>query len=347
MKQLISMVLLVIGAWLYAADVLTNANRFLPGQPWYDSSGNLIRAHGGCVLFHRNTYYWYGEDRAPGSGAAVVCYTSTNLYEWNYTGCVLTRDALPVVDGRPTFVERPKVVFNPNTGRFVMWMHLEQAGYHYAHAGVAVADGPTNRFVFLRAMRPITNDTGFNEADPNRQKQLGGTFRDMTLFVDDDNCAYVIYASEDNHTIYVVRLNAEWTGPETPPVEGSTWARILRGKMREAPALFKHSGRYYLITSGCTGWRPNPADCAVATNIFGPWQMTGNPCRGPRAETTFDAQGAFVLPLPQKPGRFIFIADRWTPPQLELSRHVWVPLIVDEHGKCIIEWREMWRWEDL
>lgn len=316
--------------------------QFKPGMTWLDTDGNPIQAHGGGILVSSNLYYWYGEDRMPTSRDAVACYVSTNLYDWKRVGGALTRDALPHVDGRPTFVERPKVVFNPRTGKFVMWMHLEQSGYNYAHAGIAVADKPAGPFSFLKAIRPVTNDFGFAENDPNKQKQLGGTFRDMNLFVDTDKRAYVFYASEDNRTMYVVRLNDEFTGPELPMAEGKTWARILIGQMREAPAPFKHNNRYYLITSGCTGWRPNEADCALAENILGPWVSKGSPCIGPGAQTTFDAQSTFVLPVPGKPGCFIFMADRWNPRQLADSRYVWLPLIIQPDGSFYLEWHDKW-----
>ena len=135
----------------------------------------------------------------------------------------------------------------------------------------------------------------------------------MNLFVDDDGKAYALYASEGNWTLYIVRLNEEYTGPETPMVQDKTWARVLVRKMREAPAPFKHGGRYYMVTSGCTGWNPNAADYAVADHLLGPWESKGNPCTGPESELTFRSQSTCVLPVTGKPGCFVFMADRWTP----------------------------------
>ncbi len=194
----------------------------------------------------------------------------------------------------------------------------------------------------MKAIRPVTNDFGFSANDSNHQKQLGGTVRDMNLFVDDDGKAYVFYASEDNWTMYVVRLNDDFTGPETPAIEGKTFARILARRQREAPAPFKFNGRYYLVTSACTGWKPNEADYAVAGSIFGPWESKGNPCAGEKAKTTFDSQSTFVLPVAGKPGDFIFMADLWKPQQLSDSRYVWLPLILKPDGSFSLEWRERW-----
>jgi len=104
----------------------------------------------------------------------VACYSSTNLYDWKREGVALSRETLPQIDGRPTFVERPKVLFNPRTGKFVMWMHLEQPGYHYARAGIATSDQPAGPFTFLKAIRPITAQFGFADNDPDPQRESGG-----------------------------------------------------------------------------------------------------------------------------------------------------------------------------
>src|SRR5208283_2986453 len=36
---------------------------FRPGQVWLDTAGQPINAHGGGMLFHKGTYYWYGENK--------------------------------------------------------------------------------------------------------------------------------------------------------------------------------------------------------------------------------------------------------------------------------------------
>jgi beta-xylosidase len=218
------------------------------------------------------------------------------------------------------------VLFNTKTGKYVMWMHLDSKDYKVASAGVAVADRPAGPFHIVRHFRPVN----------------GTTYRDMNLFLDEDGRGYAFYASEDNWTMYVVRLNAEFTGPEEPAVEGKTWARILVRQMREAPAPFKYKGKYYVITSGCTGWAPNAASYAVANDILGPWTAKGNPMAGPDAEKTFFAQSTFVLPVKGKPGSFLFLADRWNEKRLEDSRYVWLPFTMKPDGTFTIEWKDRW-----
>ncbi len=68
--------------------------------------------------------------------------------------------------------------------------------------------------------------------------------RDQTLFVDDDGTAYHVYASEENSTLQISRLTDDYLAP------AGDYVRVFPGRFMEAPALFKHEGRYYLIASG-------------------------------------------------------------------------------------------------
>jgi hypothetical protein len=99
--------------------------------------------------------------------------------------------------------------------------------------------------------------------------------------------------------------------------------------------MFKNGKKYYLITSSCTGWSPNAATYAVADRPMGPFREIGNPCQGPGAETTFNAQSTFVLPSKDEPNSYIFMADRWNKLNLPKSDYLWLPLRVDK-GKVII-----------
>lgn len=38
-------------------------NAICPGQPWLDTEGKRIQAHGGAVRYEEGTYYWYGENK--------------------------------------------------------------------------------------------------------------------------------------------------------------------------------------------------------------------------------------------------------------------------------------------
>src|ERR1035438_1063203 len=83
---------------------------FNPGEPWSDSQGQPIEAHGGGILLYNGTYFWYGENHSLGSGnkTGISCYSSPDLVHWKNEGIVLPKEELPG-DYRDSGVcERPK-----------------------------------------------------------------------------------------------------------------------------------------------------------------------------------------------------------------------------------------------
>ena len=264
-------------------------------------------------------------------------------------------------------MERPKVVYNANTRKFIMWFHLELFGTEYlsARSGVAISDHVTGPYKFVRSYRPNAGQWPVNVL-PNHKKQvpdsirknfcggkgclpahvdsvniLGRDFekgqmaRDMNLFVDDDGKAYHIYASEENSTLHIAQLSDDYLAHTGP------FVRVFVDRYMEAPAIFKHNKKYYFIGSDCTGWKPNAARSAVADSIFGPWKELGNPCTGDDAELTFHSQSTYVLPVVGKKDAFIFIADRWNPENPIDGRYIWLPINF-EMNKFRITWKNFW-----
>lgn len=184
--------------------------------------------------------------------------------------------------------------------------------------------------------------------------------RDMTLFKDDDGTAYLIYASEENYTLYISKLNDSYTDvvgwdkdgdgvrDETyQGVHGEDYIRLFPGAHREAPAMFKYNDKYYLITSGATGWDPNRAQYTVADDIFGEWKEMRDPSVGEGASTTFDSQSTFVIPVDPENGKFIFMGDRWNKDELQDSRYVWLPIEFGQDDEIILQWYDEWDLELL
>lgn len=335
-------------------------NYFYPGKVWYDTDGVPVEAHACGIIKVRDTYYMYGQDQRLGhyNKTGICCYSSTNLYDWKYEGTVLPTIKTPEIFRDTGTLERPKVIYNTKTNKYVMWMHLDGDSYSLSEAGVAFSDSPTGPFEFVKSFRPIQYDYGFNRMDGGKEvltsentarikklkeQELGNTFRDMSLFADDDGSAYVIYSSENNSTLYIVKLADDYLDIARPPIEGKTWSRAIVDQKREAPAPFKYKEKYFLITSGLTGWNPNAAEYHTAENILGPWTSHGNPCAGTDAEITFGAQSTFVLPAPGKPeGCFIFMADIWDSKQLEKSTLFWQPFVVKDDFTFTIRKLDKW-----
>ena len=73
--------------------LVLQAQMFQPGKIWKDTDGTHINAHGGGVLYHQGTYYWYGEHKADTTSAAMVgvtCYSSKDLLHWTNLGVALS-----------------------------------------------------------------------------------------------------------------------------------------------------------------------------------------------------------------------------------------------------------------
>lgn len=133
----------------------------------------------------------------------------------------------------------------------------------------------------------------------------------------------------------ICRLGDDYLSPTDKDV-------LVSSDTREAPAMFEDRGTYYLITSGCISWVPNPANYYTAKDILGPRTNHPNPMRGLKAEKTFGGQSTFVLSLPGREGAFIFMADLWKGDgDLIDSRHIWLPIQFDD-GRLAIEWRYEW-----
>jgi len=370
-KFLIPLLLCFIFTSAYSVYSQTNT-AFRPGELWSDNSGVHINAHGGGILLHEGKYYWFGEHKGEVSNNALVgvtCYSSDDLYNWQYEGIVLPVEkdtASDITSG--CIMERPKVIYNPQTHKFVMYFHLELKGQGYsaARVGIAVSDQVTGPYTYLKSCRPnaglfpenMTDEQKTATVKPadfekwwtpewfqavndgmfvRRDLESGQMSRDMTLFVDDDGKAYHIYASEENLTLQLAELTDDYLGYT------GKYVRIAPCGHNEAPAIFKKDGKYFMITSGCTGWAPNAARLFTADTIYGPWTEHPNPCVGDDADLTFHSQGTFILPVPGKKDVFIFMADRWIPRHPIDGRYIWLP-IQFENGLPVLKWRDRWEW---
>jgi hypothetical protein len=295
---------------------------FHPGKVWLDTDGNPIAAHGAGFMLHNGTYYWYGETRKSfHSFPGFSCYSSQDLMNWKNEGYVLLPNKTDKSHDlyETNIIERPKVIYNEKSKKFVMWMHVEDNVYKKANAGVAISDKPTGPFVYIKSIRPNGHES-----------------RDMSLYKDDDGKAYLIHASEKNSTQHINLLTDDYLD-----VEG-TYIRFWTYQWREVPTIFKANGKYYSITSLCTGFSPNAALYASADNILGEWTIHGNPCVGEGAESSFRSQASYIIPVKDKPNTFVYMADRWTPTTLSDSRYLFLPIDFKADNKLEVKWYDEW-----
>lgn len=290
------------------------------GVIWKDVSGNLIHAHGGHIIFYGGYYYWYGEDRR--ENFYISCYRSRNLMDWEFRNHVITTDSktqeyrvktkiqLRSEDGNKVNLERPKVLYNEKTKKFVMWVHFENGrDYSDAAIGIASCDTPDGNFVYHGHFNPY-----------------GYMSRDCTLFKDNDGTAYFISASRNNADLHMYRLTDDYMNVE------KLVQRLWQGEYREAPAVFETDGKYYMLSSYCTGWAPNQGKYAVSSSMEGRWSML----RDIGNETTYQSQSAFIL---NHNGQILYFGDRWGGGGEKYfdSGYVIYPLIIKE-DKLIMEY---------
>ncbi|MTE17894.1 family 43 glycosylhydrolase [Streptomyces sp. TRM43335] len=285
------------------------------GVRFTDTSGDPLHAHGGGVLKVGSYYYWFGEHRnADNTFRAVSAYRSTNLRDWEFRRHVLTQRSDPEL--AVANIERPKVMYNRRTGRFVMWIHKEN-GRDYGEARAAVATSSTvdGDYTWHGSFRP-----------------LGHMSRDITVFADTDGTGYLASAARDNYDLHIYRLTDDYT--RVASLVANPWP----GGHREAPALFERDGVYFMLTSGATGWSPNQQKYATATSLAGPWSEM----RNVGDSTAYGSQTAFVLPVRgSRTTSYLYLGDRWGNSfggTVNDSRYVWLPLSFPSPTSMTMDW---------
>lgn len=378
--------------------VSTVRTSFTPGQLWPDQNGKPIDAHGAGFFYDEKTekYYWYGEYHTGGWPAVGIrVYASKDLLNWTDEGMALTMlqsmddfDTNPLIKelyaGREDrvdiwadirkgrIIERPKVIYNDKTKKYVMWAHMDgdkdpyndNANYGKAKAGYAISDSPTGPFVYQKSYRMDLAPEGEKDYFPNDR----GMARDMTLFKDDDGTGYLIYSSEENLTLYISKLTEDYsdvTGwhkegrkdDKGNPVRDTTYqaeygvdyVRVFPGGQREAPAMFKYQGKYYILTSGASGWAPNENKFTVADHIFGPWSAMTNPFvrtlpSDPDPGKAFGTQTTSVIPVDPEKGKFIYVGDTWNGGNFanDGAKYVFLPIEFGIGSDIAIKWYNSW-----
>jgi len=322
----------------------------------------------------RECYVWVGEDKRSGhTGNSVAVYTSEDLVNWQFEGDVLQPvPSLEAMEGDEYFkalygdltaeekeanyevinpdavIERPKMLYNETTRQYVIWFHSDNSTesnpdykYDVGMSGVAVSDSPFGPFRLLGRTRLSYCPDDEIDFYPSSK----GEARDMNLFKDDDGTGYIVYTSENNKTIYISKLNESYTGLATPAeeaVQGVDFIRIFPGAMREAPALIKVEGRYYLVTSSTTGWSSNEARVWVSDEILGDYINLGNPCVGEGSKITFDTQSTCVFQT--QSGQILYLGDRWNGSNLSDSRYIFLPVTIED-GRFMIIWTSQLQFE--
>ena len=342
---------------------------FYPGRVWLDTDGNRIQAHGGSVMCLDGVYYWYGENKEFTDGKngiwhwGVRCYSSTDLYNWKSEGIIIP-PRLEESDSplHPSaWMDRPHIIFNDQTKKFVCW--LKVMGKTGQRSTVLTADHILGPYTIVREnLRPLNMDAG-----------------DFDLAVAPDGKAYYYFERVHSETI-CADLTADYT--DVTGYYSTHFPHPHPPYVREATAYFLRKGKHYLITSGTTGYLPNPSELAIADSWHGPFRVLGDPHPSDPSRTSFHSQVSSVFKVAGKKDLYIAVADRWVPDHMEypyeeyakafaqhfdpdfrgtprpledfghdmkrdtsIADYVWLPFRFD--GKMgYLDWKDCWRLED-
>lgn len=277
-----------------------------PGAEWRDNRGEIIQAHGAGMIRSGSTYFWFGEDRT-GQGADqsfqnINCYQSEDLAHWTFRGNALTRQTEPGDLGPDRAVERPKVIYHAASHTYVMYLHIDSRDYREARVGVATCSRVDGAYAYRGSFRP-----------------LGRESRDLTLFQDTDDKAYLVF--EDRKSgVRIARLSPDYLTVESEAA--------LIPHAYESLALVKVGGVYFLLGSHLTGWDANPNEYATADSPAGPWSEF-RPAAPPVIKM-YQSQTAYILPVTgSRETSYIYLGDRWKAKDLKDSRYIWMPLRID------------------
>ncbi len=292
-------------ATLSAGAVAQKQTVIRPGAVWPDTDGNHIQAHGGGITKIRDTYYWYGEQRAKNLDPQyryVSCYSSKDLTNWKFSGNVLKMNN-PDTLASNWVLERPKVYYNRKSKKYVMYVHID-VNYKLANMGIAVSDKPTGPFNYVRRFRP-----------------LGFESRDIGQFIDDDGTAYIIFEDRPSGGFRIAQLSDDYMDVEKN-------MSLVKERM-EGGAIIHYNGLYYCLGSGLTGWKPNPNKYTTATSLEGPWSEFKN--IAPVESNTYGAQSSMLIKVVgSKKTSVIFTGDVWKPDAQWDSRYLWMPLEISD-----------------
>lgn len=297
-----------------------------PGKVWLDTEGKRIHAHGGSVFYENGTYYWYGENKEHTNGWDGVChwgmrcYASRDLYNWEDKGLIIP----PVCDDKNSTLhpkskaERPHIVYNPNTLKYVCWIKV-------------MFPDDTQRSTILQANQFL----GPYEIVREQVMPFGMSAGDFDLQVDETTGkAYYIFEKVHTKTI-IAELTEDYLDVSEYYTEH--FKNGYPPYVREATSHFIRNGKHYLLTSGTTGYYPNPSELAIADDWHGSYTILENPHPMDTSNTSFHSQISCVFKVVEKKDLYIACGDRWLSNQMFLPYEMYAECFEKTYNPSSIE----------
>ena len=338
-----------------------------PGQTWLDTEGKPIQAHAGSVIYVDGLYYWYGENKEKTDGTTdiyhwgVRCYSSKDLYNWKDEGIIIPPEPdNPESSLHPAMcMDRPHIIYNKKTKKFVCWLKIRTS--EGQASTVMTADHILGPYTKVReGLFPLSMSAG-----------------DFDLAIAEDGKAYYYFERVHSEMI-CADLTDDYT--DVTGYYSTHFPQPGPPFTREAPAHFERNGKHYLVTSGTTGYLPNPSEVAVSTMFHGPYKILGDPHPNDESRTSYHSQISDIFKVEGKKDLYIACADRWAPERMHrqyevysklyervyiqhdetaraglienaeltntsISQYVWLPFRFDGE-MAYLDWHDEWRIED-
>lgn len=277
-------------------------NSIKTGKVWLDTEGKRIQAHGAQVFFDNGKYYWIGENKEFTTGEdeiwtwGIRLYSSDDLYNWKDEGLIIkpdTQDKNSIFHPH-RFLDRPHILFNEKTKKYVLWLkYSDDSSY-----AVLTSDNLKGEY---EVVNPCYHPFGVKCGDFDLQK--------------DEKTGEAYLYFEVNHTdLWGVKLNDLYT--ETEGKYSVIYSGLKPPLTREGPAHFVKGGKHYLITSGMTGYFPNPSETAISDDWISGYKVQGNPHVNDNSRTSFHSQISCIFKVQGK-DEYIAVADRWVPEEAD------------------------------
>lgn len=283
------------------------------GQAWTDTDGHSVQAHGGNFWQEDSVFYLVGEDRSGSWNPDINLYSTTDFQTWKFEGKIIENGVTDPRLGQDRFIERPKLMRCPRTGKYVVWCHWEGPRYAASEAACFVSDNVRGPYKQVFAGRP-----------------LGVKSRDCNVFIDPtDSTAYFISTTNENQDLGLFQLSPDFT-------EVVAHTLLLPGLRREAPALVRVDSLYYMVSSACTGWDPNQACLTTSTSLTEGWK----PLSKVGDRIAYDTQASSILTIHGTEGTvYLYVGDRWMDPDLPSSKIIILP-VEFRNGEMTFEYRD-------
>lgn len=274
------------------------------GNAWIaTNTGASVQAHGPGFIRVGDIWYMCGEDRAAAPSAPwtpdVNLYSSVDLVNWKFEKKIVENGITAAELGHGRFIERPKLLYNPKTSKYLVWCHYEQGNYGASEAACFECDSVNGAYKKVWSGQPVNTKS-----------------RDCNVFQDDDGTAYFISTTDENSNLGLFRLSDDYHSAVEKTV-------LFAGQGREAPAIVRVGNRYFMFNSACSGWEPNQCKMSYTTNLKSGWTGLANVGN----YYAYDTQAAAILTIKgTKATTYLYVGDRWQDPGLADTKTIIFPI---------------------